>query len=199
MYDMQLIVHDGKLIHDEEAHPSRYCVGQGSLIYLYKKVQVHKNVLLNFEYRGSTYPMTVESQHLIRRLKDRIDTQIGLPPHRQELMYMGALMRDGDLVCDYVIGEAPTEDIKIIELPRDELRTFEIEVHNMDTGECEMMTVDPMDTVNTVCAEMRRRGLHGGKDFCIAYKNQMCSWGTLESNGIRETGIILQMRCSSIF
>ncbi|KAK1304355.1 hypothetical protein QJS10_CPB11g00443 [Acorus calamus] len=81
MYDMQLIVHDGKLVHDEEAHPSRYGVGQGSLIYLYKK----------------------------------------------ELTYMGALMRDGDLVCDYVIGEALTEAIQIIELPRDEQRMFEIE------------------------------------------------------------------------
>ncbi|KAK1304354.1 hypothetical protein QJS10_CPB11g00442 [Acorus calamus] len=114
-----LLVHDGKLMHDEVAHPSCYGVGDGALIDFHCEVAPYVKLTLMVEYRGDAFPVKVLSHRPIKDLKKAIHLCVGLPPHLQRLTYMGATMRDDDLLYGYLIEEDPTQAIHLTELPRD--------------------------------------------------------------------------------
>ncbi|KAK1325203.1 hypothetical protein QJS10_CPA01g02682 [Acorus calamus] len=55
--DLQLLVHDGKLMHDDVSHPSLYGVVDGTSIDLHVQVPPYKNVTLTVQYLGNPFPM----------------------------------------------------------------------------------------------------------------------------------------------
>ncbi|KAK1325208.1 hypothetical protein QJS10_CPA01g02687 [Acorus calamus] len=191
MHHRLLLVHDGKLMHDARAELSHYGVVDGASIGLYQKAPDNKPVKVTVEHHddGLINVANTENHWSIKDLKCQIDSHIGVPPHRQRLEYMGAVMEEHERMNDYLIDETPT--VKLIELPQERERSFFINVVNMLTEEHEIMRVEERDTVSTVRVEMQRRCLNGGKDFFLMFNwNRLRENSSMEDNRIKNGDLI---------
>ncbi|KAK1325206.1 hypothetical protein QJS10_CPA01g02681 [Acorus calamus] len=57
LHRRQLLVHDGKLMHDDATHPSHYGVGDGASIDLHLKLPMRESVTFRIEYHDTTISM----------------------------------------------------------------------------------------------------------------------------------------------
>ncbi|KAK1305743.1 hypothetical protein QJS10_CPA10g00819 [Acorus calamus] len=189
----QLLVHDRRLMRDASARLSDYGVADGASVHLHHRLRTHKQVRVTVQrhHDGHVQLVNADTQWSIGELKLAIDARVGVPPRRQRLAYMEAELRDEDTVRDYVIDVTPT--LEMMELPREKERSFVVDVVNVVTEEFEIMRVEERDTVNTVCAEMRRRGLNKGNRFYLKFGGRKLEGqSSLDDNNI-ENGDSIHM------
>ena len=100
--DQQLLIFAGKTLKNKQTL-SACCVQKDSTLHL-----VHRFTIYVKNSRDRSFSVKVEANNTIQILKAKIQQKEGLPPKKQQLIFGGRLLDDGNILAHYNIQEKDT-------------------------------------------------------------------------------------------
>jgi ubiquitin C len=177
----QRLFYNGNML-DDPVPITEYEIEHGSTLEL-EGMQIYVK-----DWKGKTFEMEVEATNTIEQLKDRIQDEQGIPKQYQRLTFSGEKLEADKTLRDYMVPHKGTL----------ELEPLKIHVKTTD-GKKLPLTVDPMDTIDTVKSKMKKQHGIPKDEQRLTFNGKLLGDGTTLADNRIKYGSTLDMEGMQLY